>query len=83
MDASSYDIKDIQTICFLFKYIRIKLVGFIISSLTADIIFFLFCNRKSIVMQQRKGVFRLDDNLFAQLAKSLSVCELLYGNSVI
>lgn len=34
-------------------------------------------------MQQGEGVFRLDDDLFAQLAQAHSTCKLLHGNSII
>ena len=34
-------------------------------------------------MQQGEGVFRLDDDLFAQPAQAHSTCKLLHGNSII
>ena len=34
-------------------------------------------------MQQREGIFRLDDDLFPQLSQPHGVCKLLHGNSVI
>ena len=34
-------------------------------------------------MQQGEGVFRLDDELFVQLAKVHGTCKLLHGNSII
>ena len=34
-------------------------------------------------MQQGEGVFRLDDDLFAQLAQAHGTCKLLHGNSIV
>ena len=34
-------------------------------------------------MQQGEGVFRLDDDLFAQLAQAHSTCKLLHRNSIV
>ena len=34
-------------------------------------------------MQQGEGVFRLDDDLFAQLAQAHGTCKRLHGNSII